>query len=185
MRNRFDNLIDGRSPDLKVPGGEGSQLQANPRLNSNTPKPHALDLMSNMIENGEQCNVHVSTPATPLSATRPPSSVDFATPTNLDRSDNSTILEEDTSMKLEVDMDFCAQEGQDEQPPPEILALRNASGPAGIRKFGYLKYRSTVEAAARCKNMRKSVPRMRRRTKTQRSDSAAPSETSSTKSTAI
>ncbi|KAI0386978.1 hypothetical protein F5Y04DRAFT_74547 [Hypomontagnella monticulosa] len=185
MRNRFDGFIDSPSSSSKATDEDESQLQIEPRRNSNFSKPQALDLMSNMIENGVQCNVHASTPTTPLSATRPPSSVDFAPPPILDRSDNSTILEEDTGMKLEVDMDYCAQEEQEEQPPPEILALRNASGPAGIRKFGYLKYRSTLEAAARCKNMRKSVPRMRRRTKTQRSDSAVPSETSSTTSTAI
>ncbi|KAI1418451.1 hypothetical protein F5Y13DRAFT_149198 [Hypoxylon sp. FL1857] len=175
--NHPERPIADEESSLRVSDGDRLRRQLETRPNSNPPRTRTVDLMRNMIENGVQCNVHISRPNSPMIAARQPSPA--ANLTHPDFSINPQIFA-DSNMELEVDMDFLRQD-DDETSPSDLLALRNASTPAGIRKFGYLKYRSSYEAAARCKNMRKSIPRMRRRPKASRSDSTTSSSiTSST-----
>ncbi|KAI0847450.1 hypothetical protein F5Y00DRAFT_241470 [Daldinia vernicosa] len=134
---------------------QDKQQQPEMSIHSRFPNLRRLDLMANMIENEEQCNVH--TPRLSSSADPAPS----AGPA----SRRGLPIPYDTNTVLEVDEGICTQ--PDEQAPSEILGLRDASGPEGIRKLGHLKYRTSLETAMRCKNMRKSAPRMRRRPKTQ------------------
>ncbi|KAI2606152.1 uncharacterized protein GGS25DRAFT_499768 [Hypoxylon fragiforme] len=134
-------------------------------------KPRALDLMTNMIENGIQCNIHAAGPSTAsMPTSQPPISDNYV---------DALVSKDDDPMDLEVDMDYCTQDG--EAAPSEALTLRDAGAPAGIKKFGFLKYRSSLEAASRSNNMKKNVPRMRRRVKTtKRPNSEVPSNSNST-----
>ncbi|KAI1140175.1 hypothetical protein F5Y05DRAFT_308611 [Hypoxylon sp. FL0543] len=177
--NRQGSIDEGSS--LRVHDGDRSSRQLETRRNSNSPNSRAVDLMTSMIENGVQCNLHVSGPTSPMIAAQQPSPAANPTPPNRpDFSLNPQIFA-DNNMELEVDADFLNQNDDEEVFPSDPMALRNAGVPAGIRKFGYLKYRSSYEAAARCKNMRKSIPRMRRRPKASRPPSTTSSSmTSST-----
>ncbi|KAI2625599.1 hypothetical protein GGR54DRAFT_506665 [Hypoxylon sp. NC1633] len=172
---RHDSAVAEDDPHLKVPGWTGPRREPGMRNRSASPNPRTLDLVANMIEEGAQCNVRGSGPPTPLSPNRPFSPADLATCILPDSSLNPML--DDDKMELEVDTDFCAQDG--EAGPSEALTLRDAGAPAGVRKFGFLKYRSSLEAASRCKNMRKSVPRMRRRQKGHRPDSETSSNAAS------
>ncbi|KAI0836735.1 hypothetical protein F5Y06DRAFT_101835 [Hypoxylon sp. FL0890] len=174
--NHPERSIDHEDPSLRAPDGDRSSRQLETRRNSNPPNSRTVDLMTNMIENGVQCNVHISRATSPILAARQSSPAANLTPSNNpDFNLNPQILA-DSNMELEVDTDYLRQDNN-EDPPSDPLALRDASTPAGIRKFGYLKYRSSYEAAARCKNMRKSIPRMRRRPKVSRSDPTTSSST--------
>ncbi|KAI1344913.1 hypothetical protein F5Y15DRAFT_11083 [Xylariaceae sp. FL0016] len=138
--------------------------------NKSSSNLRTLTLMTEMVERNIQCNVQGSAPATPVSTLPMP--------------DENTYIEPDDQpdrdffgrpMDLEIDIGYCEQD--DETLLSDTLGLRHASTPAGIRKFGFLRYRSSAEAAQQCKNMKRSVPRMRRRRKTNASSStsAAPS----------
>ncbi|KAI1370758.1 hypothetical protein F4677DRAFT_342974 [Hypoxylon crocopeplum] len=172
IENQSNSPITEDASHLKVPDWSGFRRQTEKRHRSTSPNPRTLDLLANMVETGAQCNVHASGPSTPLTPIRPssltPIPTNSAPPPRLDHNINPQMVDED-KMDLEIDMDFCAEEG--EAAPSEGLTLRDAGAPAGVRKFGFLKYRSSLEAASRCKNMRKSVPRMRRRAKSQHADS--------------
>ncbi|KAI0099423.1 hypothetical protein F4814DRAFT_433198 [Daldinia grandis] len=151
------------------------------------PNLRRLDLMANMIENEEQCNVYIPRPVTLIPTPRLPSSADPA-PSAGPSSRRGLRIPYDNSTVLEVDEGICTQ--PDEQAPSETRGLREASGPEGIRKLGHLKYRTSLETAMRCKNMRKSAPRMRRRPKTQpketqqKDSTIDPASTTPTSSTA-
>ncbi|KAI8958503.1 hypothetical protein F5Y11DRAFT_38302 [Daldinia sp. FL1419] len=154
--------VDENVAPSTVPGNK--QQQPETSLSSRFPNLRRLDLMANMIENEEQCNVHISKPVNLIPAPRLPSSADREPSAGL-ASRRGLRVPYDSNTILEVDEAICTQ--PDDQAPSEILGLRNASGPEGIRKLGHLKYRTSLETAMRCKNMRKSAPRMRRRPKPQ------------------
>ncbi|KAJ8121009.1 hypothetical protein O1611_g10214 [Lasiodiplodia mahajangana] len=130
------------------------------RLHKSASNLRMLDLVTGMIENGVQCNVQTSTPPSPSKTP----STSSAFPVNIEPQDpiNPNLLP--GRMHLEVDMSYGDLD--EETILNDNLALRHASAPSGIRKFGLLRYRSSSEAAQSCKNMKKSVPRMRRRRKT-------------------
>ncbi|KAI1658095.1 hypothetical protein F4813DRAFT_357327 [Daldinia decipiens] len=167
-----DPIMDGNFTSSI--GTQDKQEQPEMSLQSRFPNLRRLDLMANMIENEEQCNVHIPRPVTLIPTPRLPSSADLA-PSAGPASRRGLPLPYDNNAVLEVDEGICTQ--PDEQASSEILGLRDASGPESIRKLGHLKYRTSLETAMRCKNMRKSAPRMRRRPKTQ------PKETQQTDST--
>jgi len=132
------------------------------RLHKSASNLRMLGLVTDMIENGVQCQVQTSTPPSPTKA----STVSLL-PTCMRYNEAQDVPDAEilpNRMELEVDINLGAV---DEEPAlSEALALRQASSPAGISKFGILRYRSSSEAAHSCKNMRKSVPRMRRRHRT-------------------
>lgn len=188
QQERHFELLDDRAErpivsgdfNLINPNGEEPWQQPRPRPTSST-NSRTLDLMTTMIENGVQCNVHTSRPTSPKPSPYPLSS-------NLIQPSSKPIKSKkpdynlnpqmfhDSNMELEVDVNFCNGEDDDEVSLSGPSALRDASTPAGVRKFGYLKYRSSYEAAARCKNMKKNIPRMRKRPKVTRPPgSTAPS----------
>ncbi|KAI2467409.1 hypothetical protein F4781DRAFT_311197 [Annulohypoxylon bovei var. microspora] len=174
------------SEDSNLTDGDRPWRQPETRLNNSASNYRSLDLMTNMIENGVQCNVHASRPTSPLLSPYPLSSnlispssdpIQFKKP---DYNINPQIMH-DSNIELEVDVNFRNGD-DDEDSPSGSSALRDASTPAGVRKFGYLKYRSSYEAAARCKNMRKNIPRMRKRPKVTRPSGSAVSPSTASSS---
>ncbi|KAI0913907.1 hypothetical protein F4823DRAFT_469762 [Ustulina deusta] len=158
-----------RTNDLRRP-----RRATDVRLHKSASNHRMLGLVTGMIENGVQCNVQNSTPLSPAG----PSSTSSAIPASMRCVEPSDAMDSHLlpdRMQLEVDMGFS--ELDEETMLNDSLALRHASTPAGIRKFGFLRYRSSSEAAQSCKNMKKSVPRMRRRRRT--SPASAPGSSAS------
>jgi hypothetical protein len=122
--------------------------------------PCLENLMNTMIEYGVQCNVQSSAPSTPTMLVRPPLS---RTPSGIDLNAVADSGALDPLMSLEVDSNDSDQDG--ESWLHETLTLRKASAPAGIRKFGTLRFRTSAEAAQQCSNLKKNETRMRRRPK--------------------
>ncbi|KAI0471361.1 hypothetical protein F4859DRAFT_117414 [Xylaria cf. heliscus] len=155
-----------KSSDVKRP-----RRGTDTRLHKSASNLRMLGLVTDMIENGVQCNVQNSTPSPTKT-----SSTSLALPASMryieaqDPADSHLIP---GRMQLEIDQGFS--ELDEETLLNDNLTLRHAGTPAGIRKFGFLRYRSSTEAAQSCKNMKKSVPRMRRR---HRSNTASTSESS-------
>ncbi|KAI0148754.1 hypothetical protein GGR57DRAFT_228626 [Xylariaceae sp. FL1272] len=164
----------GDSTATKSPDVKRLRRQTESRLHKSASNLRMLDLMSGMVENGVQCQIQTSTPPSPTrtystsSVTPLPVAMAFIEPQ--DPIDPEQLP---TRMDLEVDLGFSEQD--EETMLNETLALRHASTPAGIRKMGFLRYRSSTEAALQCKNMKKSTPRMRRRTRTNPPSTAASS----------
>ncbi|KAI0186736.1 hypothetical protein EV127DRAFT_165277 [Xylaria flabelliformis] len=173
----FNSVVAEARPEEKLPckpsdvkhprrGMEG-------RLHKSASNLRMLGLVTGMIENGVQCNVHNSTPSSPTRKL----SVSSTLPASMRHIEAQDPIEPHllpSRLQLEVDQGFS--ELDEETLLNESLALRHAGTPAGIRKFGFLRYRSSSEAAQSCKNMKKSVPRMRRR----RKPSTTPASESST-----
>ncbi|KAI1308577.1 hypothetical protein F5Y03DRAFT_350259 [Xylaria venustula] len=135
------------------------------RLHKSASNLRKLGLVTDMIENGVQCNVQNSTPPSPaITSSALALAALPASKRCIEAQDaiDSHLLP--GPMQLEIDMGFS--ELDEDTLLNDNLALRHASTPAGIRKFGFLRYRSSSEAAQSCKNMKKSVPRMRRRHRT-------------------
>ncbi|KAI1270496.1 hypothetical protein F5Y18DRAFT_14460 [Xylariaceae sp. FL1019] len=144
------------------------------RLHKSASNLRMLDLMSGMVENGVQCKVQTSTPPSPTKTCSTSSVLPLPVAKGFIEPQDLTDPEQlPARMDLEVDMGFSEQD--EETMLNETLALRHASTPAGIRKMGFLRYRSSTEAALQCKNMKKSVPRMRRRARTNPPSTAASS----------
>ncbi|KAI1423706.1 hypothetical protein F5Y12DRAFT_519832 [Xylaria sp. FL1777] len=163
----FDNLVTATPPDDKsLPKAtdlKRPRRATDVRLHKSASNLRMLGLVTDMIENGVQCNVQSSTPPSPAGT----SSELSAIPASMRCKEPQDALDSHLlpgRMQLEVDMGFS--ELDEETMLNDSLALRHASTPAGIRKFGFLRYRSSSEAAQSCKNMKKSVPRMRRRHRT-------------------
>ncbi|KAI1808924.1 hypothetical protein F4811DRAFT_5839 [Daldinia bambusicola] len=155
-----DPTMDGAlTPSIVA---EGIRNQPEMSLNKRFPTLRRYDLMAKMIDNEEQCNIRITRPGSLVPASRIPSSID-PVPSAGPSKRSGRPLPCDTTTILEVDEAICTQ--PEEETPSEILGLRDARGPEGIRKLGHLKYRTSLETAMRCKNMRKSAPRMRRRPK--------------------
>ncbi|KAI0451640.1 hypothetical protein F5B21DRAFT_506970 [Xylaria acuta] len=133
------------------------------RLHRSASNLRMLGLVTGMIENGVQCNVQNSTPSSP-NRTPSTSSALPASKRYIEAQDPADPDLLPDRMQLEIDQGFS--ELDEETLLNDNMALRHAGAPAGIRKFGFLRYRSSSEAAQSCKNMKKSVPRMRRRRKT-------------------
>ncbi|KAI0110946.1 hypothetical protein GGR51DRAFT_84983 [Nemania sp. FL0031] len=132
------------------------------RLHKSASNLRMLDLVTGMIENGVQCNVQTSTPPSPSKTP----STSSAFPTSMGYIEPQDPINPNLvpgRMQLEIDVSYGELDA--ETILNDNLALRHASAPAGIKKFGLLRYRSSSEAAQSCKNMKKSVPRMRRRRK--------------------
>ncbi|KAI4862967.1 hypothetical protein F4820DRAFT_450452 [Hypoxylon rubiginosum] len=158
-----------------------------PLRSASPSKPRRPDLMADMIESGEQCNVHNAAPqpSTGPSQPLPAFLINLMASAKFDDNMNTQFVDDDT-MELVVDKDHCG--GQDEAAgPSSSITLRDAGGPAGIKKVGRLRYRTSIEAASRCKNMKRSVPRMRRRPKTYQSEStpSRPESRASTNPTSL
>ncbi|KAI1116279.1 hypothetical protein F5Y14DRAFT_76491 [Nemania sp. NC0429] len=162
-----ENKAPPKTNDVKRPR-RGTET----RLHRSASNLRMLDLVSGMIENGVQCNVQNSTPPSPAKVLSTPLVLPACTQ-YIEPRDPIDPRSSPGRMQLEVDMG--STELDEDTLLRESLALRNASTPAGIRKLGFLRYRSSSEAAQACKNMKKSVPRMRRRHKT---NSTAASEAS-------
>ncbi|XXH04271.1 hypothetical protein Hte_010685 [Hypoxylon texense] len=152
-----------------------------PLRSASPSKPRKPDLLADMIESGEQCNVHNAAPQNSAGASQPlpPFLIKLMASAKFDDNMNPQFVDDD-AMELEVDKNIYSERNETAGPSGSIT-LRDAGGPAGIKK-GPLRYRTSVEAASRCKNMRRSVPRMRRRPKAQQSEST-PSRSESRAST--
>ncbi|KAI1764200.1 hypothetical protein GGR53DRAFT_494756 [Hypoxylon sp. FL1150] len=177
--NQSDDL---NTADILLKIREGRRPNQNYSRSSSPAKPHKPDLVANMIESGDQCNVHSTAPQPSTATTKslPPFLIDLMASTKFDDNMNPQFVDDD-EMKLEVDKDYCA--GQDEAAGPSgSTTLRDAGGPAGVKKLRTMRYRTSLEVASRCNNMRRSLPRMRRRPKATQSD-AASSRTESRAST--
>ncbi|RYO92286.1 hypothetical protein DL766_001777 [Monosporascus sp. MC13-8B] len=139
--------------------------QTDPRFQQN---PWLENMLTTMVENNVQCNVQRSSPDPP--ALGLPSSISLlrasAQPGDCSQSEQA----DDVLMDLAVDANYC--EGDDEILLNDTIALREAGAPAGIRKPGALKYRSSVDAGSHSRHMKKNIPRMRRR---QKKKASAPS----------
>ncbi|KAJ9156519.1 hypothetical protein NKR23_g1285 [Pleurostoma richardsiae] len=130
----------------------------NAQFNNNPVNVKAVhSLVEDMIATGNQCNVYSTTPVTPQAAE----------PDNADRMD----LESDT---LEVDDANCEEGLVDDSALENLVSLRHASMPNGIRKHGPLRFRTSADIALRCPNVVRSVPRMRRRRKQEHKASLRP-----------
>ncbi|KAI8629905.1 hypothetical protein F5Y19DRAFT_62995 [Xylariaceae sp. FL1651] len=151
------------------------------RLHKSASNLRTLGLMTDMIENGVQCNVQNSTPSSPTRTSSTSSALPRSTHyTEPDGAPGSHTL----PVRMELEIDMGHSEPEEDTMLNDGLALRHASSPAGIRKFGLLRYRSSAEAALSCKNMKKSVPRMRRRTRTNSTNSTT-APTSSTQTSMV
>ncbi|KAI6082368.1 hypothetical protein F4821DRAFT_263974 [Hypoxylon rubiginosum] len=186
-----DDLSDDLNPDnvhLRIRKRKGLWRPNKKSSRSSSPaKPRKPDLLANMIESGDQCNVHstVPEPSTTGSKPLPPFLIDLMASAKFDDNMNPQFMDDDM-MELEVDKDHCA--GKDGAAGPSgPTSLRDAGGPAGIKKLSSLRYRTSSEAASRCKNMRRSLPRMRRRPKSDQSDAASsrPESRASTSTTPL
>ncbi|TGJ84939.1 hypothetical protein E0Z10_g3846 [Xylaria hypoxylon] len=174
----FDSMVaDAPSNDkslAKTNDAKRSRRATDVRLHKSASNLRMLGLVTGMIENGVQCNVQNSTPPSPTGT----SSKSVAVPASMryiepqDATDSHLLS---GRMQLEIDMGFS--ELDEETMLNDNLALRHASTPAGIRKFGFLRYRSSSEAAQSCKNMKKSAPRMRRRVRTNPTSTSGSSAT--------
>ncbi|KAI1747991.1 hypothetical protein F4782DRAFT_389030 [Xylaria castorea] len=163
----FDSVVAEAKPEEKVlckPSDvKHPRRVIETRLHKSASNLRMLGLVTGMIENGVQCNVHNSTPSSPTRK----SSMSSTLPASMRYIEAQDPIEPHllpSRMQLEIDQGFS--ELDEETLLNENLALRHAGTPAGIRKFGFLRYRSSSEAAQSCKNMKKSVPRMRRRRRT-------------------
>ncbi|KAI0446274.1 hypothetical protein F4803DRAFT_62939 [Xylaria telfairii] len=164
---RAEERLLCKSSDVKRPR-RGTET----RLHKSASNLRMLGLVTGMIENGVQCNVQNSTPSSPSKS----SSTSSALHASLRRIEAQDPMDPHllpSRMQLEVDQGFS--ELDEETLLSDNLALRHAGTPAGIRKFGFLRYRSSTEAAQSCKNMKKSVPRMRRRRRTNSASTPEPS----------
>ncbi|KAK5628970.1 hypothetical protein RRF57_004685 [Xylaria bambusicola] len=173
----FDNSIpDAPSDDKCLPKVnidiKRPRRATDVRLHKSTSNLRMLDIVTGMIENGVQCNVHSSTPASPTGSVSTSSAIP-ASMRYIEPQDPTDSHMKPDHMPLEIDMGFS--ELDEDTMLSDSLALRHASTPVGIRKFGFLRYRSSSEAAQSCKNMKKSVPRMRRRHRTNPPSTAGPS----------
>ncbi|KAI0538829.1 hypothetical protein GGR58DRAFT_279157 [Xylaria digitata] len=172
----FDNIVaeapsDNKSPS-KTNDAKRPRRATDVRLHKSASNLRMLGLVTDMIENGVQCNVQSSTPPSPTGT----SSTSLAIPASMRYVEPHDSVDSHLlpgRMQLEVDMGFS--ELDEEALLNDNLALRHASTPSGIRKFGFLRYRSSTEAAQSCKNMKKSAPRMRRRHKTNSTSTPASS----------
>jgi hypothetical protein len=115
-------------------------------------------LVESMISSGSQCNVHSAPLPTPTSATRRGPIIEPAPNVSLDLS----------CVGLEVDEAYCeGNEPDDEELAwiENMISLRRARSPGGIRKHGLLRYRPSAEVGLRCANAVRNRPRMRKRPK--------------------
>ncbi|KAI0528242.1 hypothetical protein F5B22DRAFT_27973 [Xylaria bambusicola] len=177
----FDSLVPDAPSDDKCLLNVNTDVKrprraTDARLHKSASNLRMLGLVTGMIENGVQCNVHNSTPASPTGSMSTSSAIP-ASMRYIEPQDPIDPHLKPDHMPLEIDMGFS--ELDEDTMLSDSLALRHASTPAGIRKFGFLRYRSSSEAAQSCKNMKKSVPRMRRRRRTN-PPSAAGSSTPTT-----
>ncbi|KAI2623745.1 hypothetical protein GGS21DRAFT_331011 [Xylaria nigripes] len=121
------------------------------RLRS-TPNARMLDLVTGMVDNGVCCNIQNSTP----SPTRARSNSSTCPSTEHDINTQYPISPPiPTGLKADMDLDEETTSSDN-----QVLSL---SSLACLRKLGFLRYRSSTEAAISCKNIRKSAPRVRRR----------------------
>ncbi|RYP82005.1 hypothetical protein DL769_001762 [Monosporascus sp. CRB-8-3] len=137
-----------------------SRLQQNPCLEN---------LLTTMVENNVQCNVQGSTPDPPGLGWR--SSISRLRASAQPGDSSQFEQADDVLMDLVVDANYC--EGDDEILLNDTIALREAGAPAGIRKLGALKYRSSADAGSHCRNTKKNIPRVRKRQKTKASAPSA------------
>ncbi|KAI1199471.1 hypothetical protein F5X97DRAFT_296593 [Nemania serpens] len=172
---QFDLATDAPLEDKSLPKANDVKRPrrgTDTRLHRSASNLRMLDLVTGMIENGVQCNVQNSTPPSPARKL----STSSALPASMRHIEPRDPIDPRSSPgRMQLEVDINSNELDEETLLNESLALRHASTPAGIRKFGFLRYRSSSEAAQSCKNMKKSVPRMRRRRKTH---STPPSEAS-------
>ncbi len=152
-----DVVITDAEPSLETMQSIRSRRQMDLRPQHN---PCLKHLLATMVERNVQCNVQSSAPEHPALTPRSllPRIISSAEPRG-----GSGMIGFDDLMDLEVDPNYC--EGDDEALLNDTVALRQASLPAGIRKHGVLRYRSSADAGVQSRNMKRNIPRMRRRPK--------------------
>lgn len=148
-----------------VPNNLRLRRQQSSHFNNNPSNSRTIqDLVEGMIATGSQCNVHRVSPP-PLTPT--PATTRLAP---IIEPDVNHVVDVDC-MELEVDEAYLSgakpEEDKEELSLLEnMLSLRRAGTPGGIRKLGLLQYRGSADAALRCANVVRSRPRMRKRRKT-------------------
>ncbi|KAK3988670.1 hypothetical protein QBC44DRAFT_99846 [Cladorrhinum sp. PSN332] len=176
----------------RQPSGMGMRQKAGGSSGSSSRS--AESRLERMIANEMQCKVRRD----PLSATRAPTPSSSQSTTIIAAEPNSIEVDPDFSMPnwdgaLEVDPSYMNGNSEPTEDETSLLeesrlALRDASGPSGIRKYSagglQLKYRLSVDAALRCQNVVRSRPRMRKRDKS-RFPSAASSAVGSAVSSPV
>ena len=143
---------------------------------------HGLEnLLTTMVDYNVQCNVQSpALPEHPTPARRPPyRKVQCLAERGTSRSDGGYSIycpglpAFGDLTSLEVDPNYC--EEADEALLRDTMALREAGGPAGIRKPpSNLRYRSSADVGAQNRYLRRNLPRMRRRPKTKTGTHAPP-----------
>ncbi|KAI1439112.1 hypothetical protein GGR50DRAFT_1543 [Xylaria sp. CBS 124048] len=122
-----------------------------------------LDLVTGMIKNGVQCNVQDTAPPSPTRKWSS-SSIFSSVPRFTEWQNTIDPRTPPSNIELGVDGTFNKLDGGTTF--DDNVTLRLVSAPAGIRKLGPLRYRSSSEAAQSCRNVKRNVPRMRRRGRT-------------------
>ncbi|KAI1487526.1 hypothetical protein F5X96DRAFT_649687 [Biscogniauxia mediterranea] len=129
--------------------------QTEARHYKSTSSLRSLTRVTDMVENGVQCNVRSSTSSLAPQPANPACTI----PIEPGNGPDPDMLED--AMDLEVDLGYREQD--DKPLLDDTMALRHAGTPAGISKFGSLRYRSSRDVALSSKNLKRNVPRMRRR----------------------
>ncbi|KAK7755998.1 hypothetical protein SLS62_001941 [Diatrype stigma] len=184
-------------PELTGPGTDpSSEAISSRRLRRQTdPRPQQQqhnhpcleNLLTNMVEHEVQCNVQGATLEPPVLTTRPsllriPPPPAAAVSSTTTTTTSSGLADFDHLMDLEVDTNYC--EGADENLLDDTIALREAGAPTGVKKPGTtLRYRTSMDVGVQCRNMKRNIPRMRRR-KPKTKPYAPPAEPAGTAATA-
>ena len=163
-------------PDIAAAAGGGAESsleatyqskrlrrQTDPRPQQQQNNPCLENLLTTMVEHNVQCNVQSSGPEpTPMLTSRP--SLLRISSSVVPSGCGSGLAVFDDLMPLEVDANYC--EGEDDALLNDTVALRDAGAPAGVKKHGGLRYRTSADVGGQYRNMKRNVPRMRRRPKT-------------------
>ena len=184
-RRRAGSRLDTPISEMELCPAESNSLQsqAESRPQHNYCRE---DLLTTMVERNVQCNVQGSGPLSKLPGPTHRSSYQkfqwFGEPGGSDSGSRSRsgsrsggLASFDYMMGLEVDPNYC--EGEDEALLHDTVALREAGAPAGIRRkatSSNLRYRTSAEVGAQYRNLKRNVPRMRRRPKAKSHDPPVP-----------
>jgi hypothetical protein len=154
------------------PAASGRKLPpwSDPRLHGQNHRAVREALMEIMITQGVQCNVHPSSPVTPVSVTQPLFPVLEARDPNEMHDDS--VLEPQV---LEVDSD-CTNQDDTEALLRSYVKLRTVGSSGSMRKANGLRYCSSAEAALKSKNLKRNKIKMRKRDKTKVPPSLSPPE---------
>ncbi|RKU49714.1 hypothetical protein DL546_009876 [Coniochaeta pulveracea] len=149
---------DRHRTNLRLRRQQSSQFNNNPS-NCRT----IQDLVEGMIATGSQCNVQQALTVAALTPSPPLTRLEAVI-------EPQRVCDNDPGFReLEVDEAYLPGAPPVDQEKEELclienmLSLRRAGGPVGIRKMGPLQYRGSADSAFRCANVVRSRPRMRKR----------------------